>query len=185
MARHVTRVADRADDDQAFFDGALYGLRQGIIEIRHFVVAPGRDIDDANAILFAVGQYPLYAALYVALGDAARSGKLHEHDARLGRDPSIETVRETAVPGGHHGGHHPVPAGRIGRVQRGLVAQGLRKAVVGENAILGRGKVFVRVKARIQKGYGDAATLETIIRVETQRRRKNVPALLEDGGVRF
>jgi hypothetical protein len=78
-----------------------------------------------------------------------------------------------------------VPARRVGRLQRSLVALGVHEAVVGEDAVDGLGQVRVRVEARVEEGYGDAAAREPLVGVHPERRREDVAALLEDDGVRF
>ena len=71
MSRLKSGVADSADDNQSFTHGLLDCLSQRVVQVRFFVVAAGRDVDDANPILLTMRHHPLEAALDVLFGDAA------------------------------------------------------------------------------------------------------------------
>src|SRR5215204_2890604 len=175
------RVADGADDDQPLVHGALDRLAQGVVEVRHILIAAGRDVDDADAVLLAVLDHPAQAALDVLLGDVAGLADLDQHDVAVGRDGAEEAAGERAVAGGDDRGHHAVPARRFDGVERaGAFGDDV---VVGEDAAVRRRQVGVRVEARVEESDGHAPPREALVRAEPEPRGQDVSPLLEDGGV--
>jgi hypothetical protein len=80
MTRMQPGITHGANNRQSFLDSLLDRLCQRVMQVRLLVVAAGRDIDDANPVLFAMSHHPFQSALYVFLKNATRFSQFDEHD---------------------------------------------------------------------------------------------------------
>ena len=92
----------------------------------------------------------------VLVRDAAHVADLHQHQPRLGGDAAVEAAREVAVPAGHHGGHHPVPAGVVGPLDVLPAPPRVGDVHVLDDAVLRLHEVGMGVEAGVEERDGDA-----------------------------
>ena len=88
----MSGVADGTNDRDAGGRTFLDRLRQRIVQIAGLFVAAGRDVDDANAVFFAVFEHPFESVLDVPIRDAAGACQLDQNDIGVRSDAAIETI---------------------------------------------------------------------------------------------
>src|SRR5947209_44503 len=121
MAREVAAVSNRTHNGQSLAHATLNGLRQRIGEIAFVEVAARRDINDANLVLFVMGQNPFEPALNLIFSDATGAANLYQHEISFRSDAAIKAAGQSAIAGGDHRSHHSMPARDIIGFQQSLV----------------------------------------------------------------
>src|SRR5690349_9002086 len=113
MVWQMSRVADRAHNDDTLSRALFYGLRKRVVEIALFKITAGRDVYNTNIVLLAMLKHPFEAILDILFADAPGTCKLYKYNIRIRCDAAIKSVRQRPVTRRHDRSHHPVPACNI------------------------------------------------------------------------
>src|SRR2546421_348561 len=78
---------------------------------------------------------PFEPALNLLFSDAAGAANLYQHEVSFRSDAAIKAAGQSAIAGGDHRSHHPMPARDIVGFQRSLVTFFGKDAVISKDAM--------------------------------------------------